>query len=254
MARVAVVTGGTRGIGRAISVALKDAGYKVVANYFGNDEAAAAFHQGDRHPVLRFDVGDFAACQERVKQIAADLGPVEMLVNNAGITRDATLHRMTLRAVERGDPDQSDLLLQHVPLRSSMACASAVSAASSISARSTARPGSTARSTTPPPNPASTASPRRWRRRAPPRASPSTRSRRAMSIPTWCARCRRTCSRRSSPSIPVGRLGHAEEIARGVLFLVADDADFITGSTHLDQRRPAYVLSARPSLRLISLR
>src|SRR5262245_32898860 len=95
MARVAVVTGGTRGIGSAISVALKTAGYKVAANYAGNDAAAAAFTKETGIPAYKFDVSDYGACQDGVKRIASELGPIEILVNNAGITRDAVLHRMT---------------------------------------------------------------------------------------------------------------------------------------------------------------
>ena len=94
MGRVAVVTGGTRGIGLAISVALKDAGYTVAASYAGNDEAAAKFKDETGIPVYKFDVGDFDACAEALAQIKADLGPVEVLVNNAGITRDKPLHKM----------------------------------------------------------------------------------------------------------------------------------------------------------------
>ena len=95
MSRIAVVTGGTRGIGRAISVALKAAGYRVIANYFGNVDAATAFTQETKIPTARFDVSNFAACDEAVKKIVADHGPIEILVNNAGITRDATLQRMS---------------------------------------------------------------------------------------------------------------------------------------------------------------
>jgi acetoacetyl-CoA reductase len=95
MARVAVVTGGTRGIGSAISVALKKAGYKVAANYAGNDAAAVAFTKETGIPAYKFDVSDYGACQDGVKRIASELGPIEILVNNAGITRDAVLHRMT---------------------------------------------------------------------------------------------------------------------------------------------------------------
>ena len=88
MARVAVVTGGTRGIGRAISVALKDAGYKVAANYGHDDKAAQQFSAETGIPVYKFDVAGFAACAEGVKAIEAALGPIDILVNNAGITRD----------------------------------------------------------------------------------------------------------------------------------------------------------------------
>ena len=94
MARVALVTGGTRGIGEAISVALKDAGFQVAANYGGNDEAASRFKDKTGIPVYRWDVSDFQACQEGIARVEADLGPIEVLVNNAGITRDTTLHRM----------------------------------------------------------------------------------------------------------------------------------------------------------------
>ncbi len=95
MARVALVTGGTRGIGAAIAKALKAAGYKVAANYGGNDEAANKFKAETGIAVFKWDVSSFDACSAGVKAVEAALGPVEVLVNNAGITRDATLHRMT---------------------------------------------------------------------------------------------------------------------------------------------------------------
>src|SRR5438132_7115133 len=95
MDRVAVVTGGTRGIGRAISLALKHAGYRVAATYGGNDKAAQQFNEETGIPVFKFDVADFGACAEGVKTIEAALGPIEVLVNNAGITRDSTMHRMS---------------------------------------------------------------------------------------------------------------------------------------------------------------
>src|SRR5436305_14606852 len=95
MARVAVVTGGTRGIGASISKALKAAGYKVAANYGGKDEAANKFKSETGINVYKWDVASFDACSAGLKQVEADLGPVEVLVNNAGITRDAPFHRMT---------------------------------------------------------------------------------------------------------------------------------------------------------------
>jgi len=95
MARVAVVTGGTRGIGEAISKALKTAGYKVAANYAGNDEAAQKFKTETDIPVFKWDVSSFESCAEGVKKVEGDLGPVDVLVNNAGITRDTMFHRMT---------------------------------------------------------------------------------------------------------------------------------------------------------------
>ena len=96
MARVALVTGGTRGIGAAICKALKAAGYTVAANYGGNDEAAQKFKAEPGVNVYKWDVSSFDACAVGVKQVEADLGPIDVLVNNAGITRDSQLHRMKL--------------------------------------------------------------------------------------------------------------------------------------------------------------
>lgn len=95
MARVAVVTGGTRGIGEAISNALKEQGFRVAANYGGNDEAAQKFQIATGIPVYKWNVGDYDACAESLARVEADLGPVDVVVNNAGITRDAMIHKMT---------------------------------------------------------------------------------------------------------------------------------------------------------------
>src|SRR5690348_13390699 len=95
MARVALVTGGTRGIGAAISVELKNAGYKVAANYGGNDEAAQKFKAETGIPVFKWDVGNAQACADGIKAVESALGPIDVLVNNAGITRDAMLHKMS---------------------------------------------------------------------------------------------------------------------------------------------------------------
>ncbi len=95
MARVAVVSGGTRGIGAAISKALKGAGYKVAANYAGNDAAAAKFKADTGIPVYKWDVSDYKACAAGLAKVAQDLGPIDILINNAGITRDIMLHKMT---------------------------------------------------------------------------------------------------------------------------------------------------------------
>ena len=95
MGRVAIVTGGTRGIGRAVSEALKDAGHDVAATYAGNDDAANAFTADTGIATYKFDVGDFAACADAVARIEADIGPADVLTNNAGINRDAMLHKMT---------------------------------------------------------------------------------------------------------------------------------------------------------------
>ena len=95
MTRVALVTGGTRGIGEAIATALRAADYLVAANYAGNDEAARKFKAATGIPVYKWDVSSYEACVEGIARIEADLGPVDILVNNAGITRDAMFHRMT---------------------------------------------------------------------------------------------------------------------------------------------------------------
>nr|WP_136251386.1 acetoacetyl-CoA reductase [Ningiella ruwaisensis] len=95
MARVALVTGGTRGIGEAICTTLKKKGYKVVANYGGNDAKAAEFTERTGIPAVKFDVSDFDAVQEAITKIENEYGPIDVLVNNAGITRDGTMHRMS---------------------------------------------------------------------------------------------------------------------------------------------------------------
>ena len=95
MTKIALVTGGTRGIGAAISVALKQAGYVVAANYAGNDEAAAAFTKETGIPAYKWSVADYEACAAGIAKVEADLGPIAVLVNNAGITRDAMFHKMT---------------------------------------------------------------------------------------------------------------------------------------------------------------
>jgi acetoacetyl-CoA reductase len=96
MSRVALVTGGTRGIGAAIGEALKKAGYKVAVTFHGNDAVAQQFTNTTGVPHFKFDVSDFKACEEGVARIQAALGPIDVLVNNAGITRDAFLHKMTV--------------------------------------------------------------------------------------------------------------------------------------------------------------
>src|SRR5258708_12161695 len=94
MARVAIVTGGTRGIGRAVSVALKNAGYKVAAAYGGNEEAARKCTRETDIPSFKFDVSDFKSCEAGVKQIEQEVGPIDILVNNPAITRPPALHTM----------------------------------------------------------------------------------------------------------------------------------------------------------------
>ena len=95
MARVAIVTGGTRGIGQAISLALKAKGHRVAASYAGNDQAAQEFQAETGIPVYKWDVGDFDACVSGIATVEADIGPIDILVNNAGITRDGMLHKLT---------------------------------------------------------------------------------------------------------------------------------------------------------------
>ena len=117
MSRVAVVTGGTRGIGHAISVELKMRGYQVAANYGGNDEAAHKFQAETGIPVYKWDVGDYEACAAGLKRVESELGPISIVVNNAGITRDAMLHRMTpaqWREVIRVDLDSMFNMTQPV--------------------------------------------------------------------------------------------------------------------------------------------
>ena len=95
MTRTALVTGGTRGIGAAVSIALKEAGYEVCASYAGNDEAAATFKELTGIRVQKFDVSDFDSCHAAILEIEGHLGPIDVLVNNAGITRDGMLHKMS---------------------------------------------------------------------------------------------------------------------------------------------------------------
>src|SRR6186997_2110177 len=98
MARVAIVTGGSRGIGEAISIALKEAGMTVAANYAGNEERAREFTDRTGIKAYKWDVSDYDACMAGVAQIESELGPVEVLVNNAGVTRDGTMKRMSREA------------------------------------------------------------------------------------------------------------------------------------------------------------
>jgi NAD(P)-dependent dehydrogenase (short-subunit alcohol dehydrogenase family) len=161
MTRTAIVTGGSRGIGAAISVALKNAGYKVAANYAGNDEAAAKFRDETGIPVYKWSVADYDACVAGIARVEADLGPVDVLVNNAGITRDAMFHRMT--------PQQWREVID------------------------TNLSGVFNRPTIPRPRPAISASPRRWRRRARAPASPSTPSAPATSPRKWSRPSTRRC-------------------------------------------------------------
>ncbi len=115
MSRVALVTGGSRGIGAAISIALKNAGYKVAATYAGNDEAAADFTKVTGIHTFKWDVSDYEACGHGIAKVEAELGPIDILVNNAGITRDAMFHKMTPAAVEGSHRHQPHRPVQHDP-------------------------------------------------------------------------------------------------------------------------------------------
>ena len=230
MTRVAVVTGGTRGIGEAISVALAGAGYKVAAAYHGNDERARAFADKTKIQTFKFDVADFAACQSGVKAIEAALGPVEVLVNNAGITRDTTLQRMTFeqwneviqtnlsscfnmcRAVIEGMRARSFGRIVNIGSINGQAgqygqvnyaaAKSGMHGFTKALAQEGASKGITVNAIAPGYIDTDMV------RAVPPNVLEKIVAR-----------------------IPVGRLGHAEEIARGVMFLVSDEGAFITGST-----------------------
>jgi len=230
MGRVALVTGGSRGIGEAISVALKDAGYKVAANYAGNDEAANRFHEATGIPVYKFDVSDFAAVQESVARITADLGPIEILVNNAGITRDGTLHRMTYEqwnAVIQTDLSSLFNLSRSVIESMRERSFGRIINISSINGQagqlgqvnySAAKAGIHGFT----------------------KALAQEGAAKGITVNTLAPGYIDTEMVRAVPpevlakivaKIPVGRLGKAEEIARAVLFLAADEAGFVTGST-----------------------
>jgi acetoacetyl-CoA reductase len=230
MARVAVVTGGTRGIGRAISVALKNAGYKVAANYGGNDDAAQQLKAETGIPVFKFDVSDFNACAEGMKQIEAELGPIEVLVNNAGITRDATMHRMSYEqwsAVIRTNLDSCFNMSRSVIEGMRSRGFGRIVNISSINGQA-GQIGQTNYS-------AAKAGLQGFTK-----ALAQEGASRGVTVNAIAPGYVETDMVRAVPAnvleqiiarIPVGRLGKPEEIARAVLFLVADDAGFVTGST-----------------------
>ncbi len=230
MARVAIVTGGTRGIGRAISVALKAAGYRVAANYGGNTEAARRFTEETDIPALQWDVSDYSACQAAVDSVMRDFGPVDILVNNAGITRDGTLHRMGCEAWEQViQTNLSSCFNMARCVIGSMrdrnfgrivnigsvngqagqygqvnyaAAKSGIHGFTKALAQEGAAKGITVNAIAP--------------------GYIDTDMVRAVPL---------SVLDKIIANIPTGRLGRVDDIARGVLFLVAEDADFITGST-----------------------
>ena len=230
MARVAVVTGGTRGIGRAISVALKDAGNRVAAVYAGDDRAAQQFKDDTGIPVFKFDVGDFAACAEGVKAIEGALGPVDILINNAGITRDTTMHRMSFEqwnaVIQTNLASCFNMSRQVIEGMRTRGFGRIVSIGSingqagqlgqaNYAAAKAGMQGFT-------------------------KALAQEGAARGITVNVVAPGYVETDMVRAVPAdvlekivarIPVGRLGKPEEIARAVLFLVADEAGFITGST-----------------------
>ncbi|MGQ0741841.1 MAG: acetoacetyl-CoA reductase [Alphaproteobacteria bacterium] len=230
MARVALVTGGTRGIGRAISVALRQGGYRVVANFHGNEEKAKAFERETKIASRKWDVADFGACIEAVAEVADEFGPVDVLVNNAGITRDATMRKMGREAwdavvdtnlggcfnmckavwesmVERGfgrivNIGSINGQAGQYGQVNYAAAKSGIHGFTKALAQEGAAKGITVNAIAP-----------------------------GYIDTDMVAAVPVNVLEKIVARIPVGRLGKAEEIARGVAFLVADDAGFITGST-----------------------
>ena len=231
MARVALVTGGTRGIGAAISVGLKEAGYSVAANYGGNDEAANKFKDETGISVYKFDVGDFEACKAGIAQVEGDLGPIEVLVNNAGITRDGMFHRMSpenWRAVITTNLDSLFNLTRNVieGMRersfgriiniSSVNGQKGQMGQSNYSAAKAGLIGFTK----------ALAQENAFKGITVNAVAPGY-------IGTEMVRAvpEDVLNSKIIPQIPVGRLGEPEEIARCVVFLASEEAGFITGST-----------------------
>ena len=230
MSRVALVTGGSRGIGAAISVALKNAGYTVAANYAGNDEAAAAFTKDTGIPTYKWNVGDYDASKAGIAKVEADLGPVDIVVANAGITRDAPFHKMTpeqwhqvidtnltgvFNTVHPVWPGMRERKFGRVVVISSIngqkgqfgqvnyaaTKAGDLGIVKSL-AQEGARAGITANAICP----------------------GYIATEMVMAVPE---KVRESIV----AQIPTGRLGEPEEIARCVVFLASDDASFINGST-----------------------
>ncbi len=231
MARVALVTGGTRGIGAAISKALKAAGYKVAATYGGNDAAAEKFKAETGIPVYKWDVASFEACADGIKKVEADLGPIDVLVNNAGITRDTPFHRMTLdqwnavistnlgslfnmtRQVIEGMRSRKFGRIVNISsingqkgqfgqVNYSAAKAGDIGFTKAL-ALENAKGGITVNVVAP----------------------GYINTEMVQAVP------KEVLEKNVIPQIPLNRLGEPEEIARAVLFLAADEAGFITGST-----------------------
>ena len=230
MARVAIVTGGTRGIGEAISIALKDMGVTVAANYMGNDERANAFTDRTGIRSYKWDVSDFESCQQGVRQVESDLGPVDILVNNAGITRDSTMRKLTRdmwdqvidtnlgscfnmsKAVWEGMNTRGFGRIVNIGSINGQAgqygqvnyaaAKSGIHGFTKALAQEGARAGITVNAIAP-----------------------------GYIDTEMVAAVPEDVLAKIVARIPVGRLGRADEIARGVTFLCGEDAGFITGST-----------------------
>jgi len=230
MARVAIVTGGTRGIGEAISIALRDQGYKVAANYAGNEQRAREFTERTGIPAYKWDVSDFEACREGVAKVESEVGPVDVLVNNAGITRDTTMKRMDqqkwqevidtnlggcfnmAKAVWEGMLARNYGRIVNIGSINGQAgqygqvnyaaAKSGIHGFTKALAQEGARSGVTVNAIAP-----------------------------GYIDTDMVAAVPEDVLGKIVARIPVGRLGRADEIARGVAFLVDEDAGFITGST-----------------------
>ncbi|RMF11074.1 MAG: acetoacetyl-CoA reductase [Alphaproteobacteria bacterium] len=230
MKRVALVTGGTRGIGKAICVALKNQGYQVAANYGGNDDAARKFTEETGIPAYKWDVADFEACQTGVAKVVDEVGPVDVLINNAGITRDSTLTKMSfenwqkvietnltscfnmVKAVFDGMKERKFGRIINIGSINGQAgqygqvnyaaAKSGIHGFTKALAQEGARAGITVNAIAP-----------------------------GYINTDMVAAVPDNVLEKIVAKIPVGRLGEPEEIARGVVFLAADEAGFITGST-----------------------
>jgi acetoacetyl-CoA reductase len=231
MPRVAIVTGGTRGIGAAICKALKAAGYSVAAGYAGNDEAAQKFMAETGIAIYKWTVASYEDCVQALKQIEADLGPVDVLVNNAGITRDAMLHRMKPEQwTEVLNTNLNSLFNMCRPLIEGMRARKfgRIINISSINGQK-GQMGQTNYS-------AAKAGEIGFTKALALESAKSGITVNAIApgyINTEMVQAvpKDVLEKSILPLIPLGRLGEPEEIARCVVFLASDDAGFITGST-----------------------
>jgi len=231
MSRVALVTGGTRGIGAAITLALKSKGYRVAANYGGNDAVAQKFQAETGIPVYKWDVSSFEACEQGLARVAKDVGPIDVLVNNAGITRDGMFHKMTLEQWQAViNTNLNSLFNMSRPIWEGMrarkfgriVCISSINGQKGQMGQvnySAAKAGELGFV----------------------KALALEGARAGITVNAICPGYIATemvkaidpavVEKSILPHIPVGRLGQPEEIARAVVFLASDEAGFITGST-----------------------